>query len=35
MKTKRRRSLDTLLLNEGVVQSLLTDAREFMRSEDW
>ncbi|KAF8505057.1 P-loop containing nucleoside triphosphate hydrolase protein [Gautieria morchelliformis] len=35
IKTKRRRPLDSLLLDEGRIESLLADAREFLKMEDW
>jgi hypothetical protein len=31
----RRRQLDSLLLDENVIDSLLKDAREFLEVEDW
>lgn len=34
-KAKRRRSLNSIFLQEGVVQSILEDAREFLDSEEW
>ncbi|KAL5518422.1 BAT2_1 [Sanghuangporus vaninii] len=33
--TKNRRSLNTLILPEGVKEDLLRDAREFLQSEEW
>ncbi|KJA22597.1 hypothetical protein HYPSUDRAFT_138815 [Hypholoma sublateritium FD-334 SS-4] len=34
-KSKQRRPLSSIILQEGVIQSLVEDAREFIRSEDW
>ncbi|CAA7264045.1 unnamed protein product [Cyclocybe aegerita] len=34
-KTKYRRPLSSIVLQEGVVNSLVEDAREFLDSEDW
>jgi len=34
-KTKCRRPLDSLLLDEGTVESLLADGREFLKVKDW
>ncbi|KAF8581531.1 P-loop containing nucleoside triphosphate hydrolase protein [Ramaria rubella] len=35
VKTKHRRPLDSLLLDEGVINTLLADARQFLELEDW
>ncbi|KDQ52501.1 hypothetical protein JAAARDRAFT_40099 [Jaapia argillacea MUCL 33604] len=35
VKTKFRRPLSTLVLEEGMVDSLLSDAREFLKMENW
>ena len=32
---KKRRSLNTLILPEGVKEELLRDMREFLDSEEW
>ncbi|KAF5329659.1 hypothetical protein D9619_009197 [Psilocybe cf. subviscida] len=34
-KRKQRRPLSSIILQDGVIQTLVEDAREFMRSEDW
>ena len=34
-KAKRRRSLNSIFLQQGVMQSILDDAREFLDSEEW
>ncbi|KAJ3501740.1 hypothetical protein NLJ89_g9203 [Agrocybe chaxingu] len=34
-KTKYRRPLSSIILQEGVINSLVEDAREFLESEDW
>ena len=34
-KSKQRRPLSSFILQEGIIQSLVEDAREFLRSEDW
>jgi hypothetical protein len=34
-KRKQRRPLSSIILQEGVIQSLVADAREFMATEDW
>ncbi|KAF8506402.1 mitochondrial chaperone BCS1 [Hysterangium stoloniferum] len=35
VQTKRRRPIDSVLLDGNVMQDLLDDAREFMKVEDW
>lgn len=35
MKRKVRRSLSSIILEEGVIESLLQDAQEFIDTEDW
>lgn len=34
-KRKQRRPLSSIILQEGVIHSLVQDAREFLQSEDW
>jgi len=34
-KAKPRRSLNSIILQEGVMESILDDAREFLDSEEW
>lgn len=34
-KRKQRRPLSSIILQEGVIQSLVADAREFIATEDW
>lgn len=34
-KRKLRRSLDSVVLQAGVLESLVADAREFLDMEDW
>ena len=34
-KRKQRRPLSSIILQEGVIQSLVADAREFLATEDW
>ncbi|KAF8200279.1 P-loop containing nucleoside triphosphate hydrolase protein [Pholiota molesta] len=34
-KRKQRRPLSSIILQEGVIHSLVQDAREFLHSEDW
>ncbi|KDR78147.1 hypothetical protein GALMADRAFT_245174 [Galerina marginata CBS 339.88] len=34
-KSKSRRPLDSIILQEGVLQSLVEDAKEFLSTEDW
>ncbi|KAF9556921.1 P-loop containing nucleoside triphosphate hydrolase protein [Agrocybe pediades] len=34
-KSKARRSLNSIILPEGVLQTILDDAREFLDTEDW
>ena len=35
IKMKGRRPLDSLLLDEGMIESILADVREFLKVEDW
>jgi mitochondrial chaperone BCS1 len=35
VKTKLRRPLHTLALEEGVLESVIEDAREFLKADDW
>ncbi|EIN08798.1 P-loop containing nucleoside triphosphate hydrolase protein [Punctularia strigosozonata HHB-11173 SS5] len=35
VKTKHRRPLNTLALEDGVLESILEDAREFLKADDW
>jgi len=34
-KSKARRPLSSIILQDGVIQSLVDDAREFLESEEW
>jgi len=34
-KRKQRRPLSSIILQEGIIQSLIADAREFIATEDW
>ena len=35
MKRKFRRPLSSIILQKGVINSLVSDAREFLDNEDW
>ena len=35
MRRKLRRPLDSIILEKGVMESVLEDAREFIEMEDW